>query len=48
VGKLEVIASVEVPALIRKILAHVRAREELDGVAARAPPEAWPQKSALF
>ena len=37
-GKLRVIASVEEPALIRKILAHVQACEELAGVAARAPP----------
>ena len=42
------IACAEEPALNRKILAHVRAREALDGVAARAPPEAWPQKSELF
>ncbi len=47
-GKLRVIACVEEPALIRKILAHVRAREALGGVAARAPPEAWLQKSELF
>jgi len=43
-----VIASIEEPALIRKILVHVRAREEQAGVAARAPPAVWPQKSELF
>jgi hypothetical protein len=38
-GQLRVIASVEEPALIRKILAHVQAREERAGLVARAPPE---------
>jgi hypothetical protein len=47
-GQLRVIASVEEPTVIRRILAHVWAREALDGVAARAPPEAWLQKSELF
>ncbi len=37
-GKLRVIACVEEPALIAKILEHVRARDELGGVEARAPP----------
>jgi hypothetical protein len=37
-GTLHVIASIEEPWLIRKILAHWRAREELLGSAARAPP----------
>ena len=37
-GKLRVIASIEEPALIAKILGHVRARDELGGVEVRAPP----------
>ena len=37
-GKLRVIASVEEPALIAKILEHVRTRDELGSVEARAPP----------
>ena len=37
-GKLRVIASVEEPALIAKILEHVRTRDELGNVEARAPP----------
>jgi hypothetical protein len=47
-GQLRVVACVEEPDLIRKILAHVRAREELEGLAARAPPGVWPQESELF
>jgi hypothetical protein len=42
------LACVEEPSLIRKILAKVRAREELAGMAARAPPEVWHQESELF
>jgi hypothetical protein len=38
-GQLRVIASIEEPALIAKILGHVQAREELAGMAPRAPPE---------
>jgi hypothetical protein len=34
---LRVIACVDEPALIRNILAHAQARDELDGPAARAP-----------
>ena len=37
-GTVRVIACVEEPALIAKILGHVRAREELGGLEARAPP----------
>ena len=37
-GTVRVIACVEEPALISKILGHVRARDELGGVEARAPP----------
>ncbi len=37
-GNLRVIACVEEPALIAKILEHVRTRDELGGVEARAPP----------
>ena len=37
-GKLRVIASVKEPALIAKILEHVRTRDELGSVEARAPP----------
>jgi hypothetical protein len=47
-GRLRVIACVEEPALIRKILTHVQAREKPAGVAARAPPEAGHQESELF
>lgn len=44
-GKLRVIACIEEPALIAKILGHVQARDELAGTAARAPP--GPQVEAL-
>jgi hypothetical protein len=37
-GKLRVIASIEEPGLIAKILGHVQARDELSSTAARAPP----------
>jgi hypothetical protein len=37
-GKLRVIACIEGPQLIRKILAHVRKRDELAGIEARGPP----------
>jgi len=37
-GRLRVIACIEEPALIRKILGHVQARDELASTAARAPP----------
>ena len=46
-GKLRVIASVEEPGLIRKILAHVRIWDELDGVVPRAPPAIGLQESEL-
>ena len=46
-GRLRVIACVEEPALIRRILAHVRAREELAGLATRAPPAVRPQETKL-
>ncbi len=39
-GKLRVIACIEEPQLIRKILRHVRQRETLAGIEARAPPDA--------
>ena len=39
-GKLRVIAGIEEPQLIRKILRHVRKRETLAGIEARAPPDA--------
>jgi hypothetical protein len=37
-GKLRVIACIVDPPLIRKILGHIRRREELRGVEARGPP----------
>jgi len=37
-GKLRVIACIEEPALIAKILGHVRARDAAAGVGIRAPP----------
>jgi hypothetical protein len=37
-GKLRVIACIEEPLLIAKILAHVQQREEWDDPLARAPP----------
>ena len=37
-GKLRVIACIEEPWLIKKILGHVRRRDELLGIEARAPP----------
>lgn len=43
-GKLRVIASVEEPALIAKILAHLSIRDELEGPAARAPPAVGSQE----
>jgi hypothetical protein len=42
------LAGAEEPALIRKILTHVQAREKPAGVAARAPPEVGHQESELF
>jgi len=42
------LACAEEPALIRKILTHVQAREKPAGVAARAPPEVGHQESELF
>jgi hypothetical protein len=38
-GKLRVIACIEEPALIARILGHVQQREELNGPLTRAPPE---------
>jgi hypothetical protein len=38
-GKLRVIACIEDPQLIRKILGHVGKRDELTGIEARGPPE---------
>lgn len=46
-GKLRVIASVEEPSLIAKILAHLRIRDELEGPAARAPPAVGSQELKL-
>ena len=46
-GKLRVIACVEEPALIRKILGHVRAREALVVLEARAPPADHEEASEL-
>ena len=37
-GKLRVIACIEDPQLIRKILGHVHRRDELTGIEARGPP----------
>ena len=37
-GKLRVIVCIEHPQLIRKILGHVRRRDELTGIEARGPP----------
>jgi hypothetical protein len=37
-GQLQVIACVEEPALIAKILGHIRTRDELASLDARAPP----------
>jgi hypothetical protein len=37
-GTLRVIACIEEPALIARILGHVQQREELNGSLARAPP----------
>jgi hypothetical protein len=37
-GKLRVIACVEEPALIAKILEYIRIRDQLGGLEARAPP----------
>lgn len=37
-GKLRVIACIEEPQLIRKILGHVHRRDELTGIEARGPP----------
>jgi hypothetical protein len=37
-GKLRVIACIEDPSLIRKILGHVRSREAAAAIRARAPP----------
>ena len=42
-GKLRVIASIEDPPLIAKILGHVRRREALAGSTPRAPPELLPE-----
>ena len=39
-GKLRVIACIEEPQLIRKILRHVRKRETLAGIEAWVPPDA--------
>ena len=42
-GKLRVIACIEDPPLIAKILAHVRQRETLAGGTARSPPVLRPE-----
>lgn len=41
-GKLRVIACIEDPPLIHKILGHIRRREALTGGTARAPPGSQP------
>ncbi len=47
-GKLQVIACIEEPQLIRKILGQVRKRETLAGIEARAPPDAEVALPALI
>jgi hypothetical protein len=47
-GKLRVIACVEEPALIAKILEHIRSQEELVGLEARAPPHFRTLKPGLL
>jgi len=42
-GKLRVIASVEKPSLIAKILGHIRQREALIGNTPRSPPVLQPE-----
>ena len=47
-GKLRVIASIEEPGLIAKILGHVQAREAVAGTDARAPPGDRQEALRLF
>lgn len=44
-GKLRVIACIEDPPLIAKILKHLHRREALAGIAARGPPDSLPERN---